>query len=352
MNAGLRLRRGMLVLTALLLGAAPPASPLDRILAAAHFDGAVVAGTADRPAIVRGGASATWRWASVTKQLTAVIAMQEVAAGRIDLDAPVTTYWPDWPQVFADLVTVRDLMRHTSGLADPNEDGPDRADGMPLFYVPPPGRGTMREEAAGYCAEHPRARPGVVFHYDNCDFIVLGALLERETGTPFATLLRERIAAPLNLAIGLFAPDRPPARHVRGLDRAGRPERLGNLGTYGAAGSAYGTPLALYAFDRALLTHRLLSPETTAVMWTGDPRFGQAALGQWEYRARLKGCAAAVRIVERRGQIGGVQARNFLLPDSGTALVLFTRHEGFAFGEVWQGKGLAWDALSAIGCPS
>ena len=36
----------------------------------------------------------------------------------------------------------------------------------------------MQYEATHYCAEHPRAKPGLVYHYDNCDFIVLGALLE------------------------------------------------------------------------------------------------------------------------------------------------------------------------------
>lgn len=36
-----------------------------------------------------------WRWASVTKQLTATIAMQEVAAGRLDPDTPVRAYLPD-----------------------------------------------------------------------------------------------------------------------------------------------------------------------------------------------------------------------------------------------------------------
>ena len=36
-----------------------------------------------------------WRWASVTKQITATIAMQEAAAGRLDLDAPIIRYLPD-----------------------------------------------------------------------------------------------------------------------------------------------------------------------------------------------------------------------------------------------------------------
>lgn len=347
------MRRASALLALLAVAAAPPstlAPRLDAVLADAHFDGAVVAGGAARPAFVRGKAAIPWRWASVTKQLTALIVMQEVATGRLDLDAPVTRYWPDWPQVFADQITLRTLLQHTSGLADPNEDGPDDPDGMPRFYRPAPGHGDIADEAAHYCAEHPRVRPGGAFHYDNCDFIVLGAILERVTGTPYATLVQERIARPLRLRVGLFAPhERPPAT-VPGVDKAGRPELIGDLGAYGSAGAAYGTPLALYAFDRALLAHRLLSADATATMWAGDPKLGYAALGQWSYDAALAGCAAPVRIVERRGQIGGVQVRNFLLPASGRVLVMFTPRETVDFGEVWQGKGLSYRALSAVGC--
>jgi len=330
--------------------AAAPAPPLGRIVASAQFDGVVIAGDSDKPAFVHGDAAATWRWASVSKQLAATIAMQEVQAGRLALDRPVTDWWPEWPHVYAGLITIRDLLRHTSGLADPNEDGPNQRSGMPLFYRPPPNRGTMQYEATHYCAEHPRAKPGLVYHYDNCDFIVLGALLERTTGKPYAQLLQERIAAPLGLRIGLFQPDRPAAQHVAGVARPGVPEDIGNLGTYGAAGSVYGPPLALYAFDRALLGHQLIGDDATAEMWRGDPKWGQAALGQWQYETMLTGCPAPVSVVERRGQIGGVQIRNFILPAMGKALVMFTRRGDFDFGEVWQNKGFAYRALSAVGC--
>jgi D-alanyl-D-alanine carboxypeptidase len=350
---------GTLALMAL-AAAAMPVRPLDALIRKAHFEGIAIAGDRDEPFYIRktdltmpgvtNRADAIWRWGSVTKQVTATIAMQEVAAGRLQLDAPVTAYWPDWPQVFSDRITIRMLLRHTSGLADPNEDGPNAADGMPLFYRPPAGQGTMQYEATHYCAEHPRTEPGVTYHYDNCDFIMLGALLERMTGKSYPALIEERIAGPLGVKIGVFDPDAPPAEHVRGLDNQGRPERIGNLGTYGAAGSLYGSPLALYAFDRALLTNRLLDPESTATMWTGDPKLGQAAFGQWQYRIALRGCAAPVSVVERRGQIGGVQIRNYILPESGRALVLFTRRESLDFGEVWNRQGFGYEALSIVGC--
>ena len=62
--------------------------------------------------------------------------------------------------------------------------------------------------------------------------------------------------------------------------------------------------------------------------------------------------SAPVAIVERRGQIGGVQVRNFLLPASGRALVMFTPREATDFGEVWQGKGLTYRLASQAFCAS
>jgi CubicO group peptidase (beta-lactamase class C family) len=344
-----------------MLAAAPgPPPSLDRLIANARFEGVAVAGGEDSPETVMttglaassgpNRADSIWRWASVTKQIAATIAMQEVEAGRLDLDKPVTAIWPDWPQVFSDRITLRDLLHHTSGLADPNQTGPTLKDGMPAFYRPPSGQGSMAYEATHFCAEHPRAEPGVSYHYNNCDFLVLGALLERTTGQSFARLVDERIAKPLGLSIGLFDPERPPVRHVLGVEKPGVPEDIGNLGSYGAAGALYGSPLALYAFDRALLTHKLLGKAATAEMWRGDANLGAAALGQWQYSVALSGCPTPTSVVERRGQIGGVQIRNFILPETGRALVLFTRRGDFDFGEVWQAKGFAYEALSTIGC--
>ena len=52
-----------------------------------------------------------WRWASVNKQVTATLVMQEVGAGRIDLDAPIATYLPDIRGAAAQNITVRMALR-------------------------------------------------------------------------------------------------------------------------------------------------------------------------------------------------------------------------------------------------
>jgi hypothetical protein len=85
-------------------------------------------------------------------------------------------------------------------------------------------------------------------------------------------------------------------------------------------------------------------------MGKGDPKLGAAALGKWQYTASLAGCPVPVSVIERRGQIGGVQIRNFILPETKRALVLFTRRGDLDFCEFWQAKGFAYEALSTIGC--
>ncbi|WP_309672347.1 hypothetical protein [Gemmatimonas sp.] len=48
-----------------------------------------------------------------------------------------------------------------------------------------------------------------------------------------------------------------------------------------------------------------------------------------------------MRIIERRGAILGMQARNVLLPDLGLVLIIFTNRADVEFRGVWQGRGLS-----------
>jgi D-alanyl-D-alanine carboxypeptidase len=182
--------------------AQPPNNIVEKVRARAeaqHFDGTILIGEADgSSASFSLGPSpisrnAVWRWASITKQLTAVIAMQEVAAGRFDLDAPVSRYWPDWTAPNAGKIRIRDLMLHNSGLPQPDDSAPDK-DGVPGFY-----RANAASPAAGaarFCAGPARATPPAKFDYNNCDSIVLAEVLARVTGKPFDVLVRDPLWPP------------------------------------------------------------------------------------------------------------------------------------------------------------
>jgi CubicO group peptidase (beta-lactamase class C family) len=307
-----------------------------------------VVGLADRARRRPIRADDAWRWASVTKQVTAALVMQQVDSGRIALDEPVTRYLPDFAGPTGSAVTVRQLLQHTSGLPNPSDTPRDA--GMPAFYL---GRGPGVGNAAatrGYCATTPKRAPGASFEYNNCDYLVLGAILERVTRRPYASLVRAGIAVPLGLHSLRVAGAPRDGAPVLGYEEDGRPEPAFNLATFGAAGALSGTARDLLAFDHALAGHRLVSPSSTAEMWRSDPRLGYAALGAWSFPATLRGCAGAVRLIERRGAIGGIQVRNVIAPERGRALIVFTNSAAVEFGEIWQGAGLSHDLLSAALC--
>ncbi len=287
-----------------------------------------------------------WRWASVTKQVIATLVMQEVAAGRVDLDQPVARYLPGFKSANAELVTVRQLLRHQSGLPNP-DDTAATPESVPAYDAP--GYTGNRDPLTGYCAGPVKGAPGGNWEYNNCDYIVAGALLSALTGKSWQALVQSRIAKPLGLkTLGAY----PTTRRIVAGTVDGKPETGYDLAAFGASAGLYGSIQDLWKFDRALMTGKLLPDAARAQMWDGQPKLGSIALGQWVFSASLKGCAKPVRIVERRGGIGGIEVRNFILPDSDVVVIAFANRAGFDFGEVWQGKGFSHDLLSAAACPT
>lgn len=272
-------------------------------------------------------AEAQFRWASVSKMVTAILVFQQVEAGVLVLDAPVSTWLTDASVPNADRITIRQLLAHRSGLAD-QANMPDG----------PPG------EQMQYC-RRVAAEPGSTFLYNNCDTVVLGLVLEAVTGSTFLDLANARIGAPLGFSLSL--PDGP---RVEATLEDGSPEPAAWPSGYGAAGGLYGTLEDLLKIDAALMAGRLISADSLAVMLTGDPASGYAALSVWSYSPDLGACLGETRLVERYGQIGGVQVRNFLLPDLGLAVAVHSSDRRTDFGEVWRGEGLSIDLIRAAAC--
>jgi CubicO group peptidase (beta-lactamase class C family) len=280
----------------------------------------------------------TWRWASVTKQMIAILVMQQVERGTIDLDKPVAAYLPAFGSPNAGTATIRNLLQHRAGLPNPAD--------APEFYSS--DFTGSRNPVTGFCAGPVTGPAGGNWAYNNCDYMVLGAVLQAVTGLTWDKLFARDIAAPL----GLDAPGAYPGEAwTRWGFIDGEREPQIDLSTYGASAGLYGGLRDIVAIDNALMRGELLGPEALAEMWKGDPALGYMALGQWVFEVPLKGCEGPVRIVERRGDVGAVEVRNFILPDRKIAVVAFSQRKPFDFGEVWQGSGFAHDLLAAAACP-
>jgi len=281
-----------------------------------------------------------WRLASITKQLTAVLVMQEVERGHLSLDQSLGDLLPQFKDNASSGVRIRQLLQHTSGLPDPSET-PVTKEGVPAFY-------TADKADHDFCAGTPRAAAGG-FHYNNCDYYLLADILRVTTGRSFAALISERISGPLKLkSLHVYAPGETEA--FVAIDGADGKEPPYKMSSFEAAAGLSGSAADLEAFDRALMSGRLLRPESLKVLWQGDPNLGYVALGAWGYTVKLAGCKTPLTLVERRGGVGDVNVLNLIWPERKGALIVFSNNGATDWGQLWQDSGLMRDLVVAAWC--
>jgi len=131
--------------------------------------------------------------ASLTKQFTAVLVLQQVEDGKIRLDGHVADYLPWYLKDTGERMTVERLLHHTSGLPG-DFDQPEFGDGQEAQMRMEP-----REFAEKVCQKNLASEPGTKWAYSNCGYDLLGLILESASGESFEELLRERLLEPLGM---------------------------------------------------------------------------------------------------------------------------------------------------------
>ena len=175
---------------------------LEHHLMASHAAGAALAIT-DREEIlgvaVRGMAEVAsaapvrpetrFQIGSISKSFAAIVAMQEVDAGRLDLHVSVNELlpWLGLPEPFGP-ITMHHLLTHTSGLQAGMEDAPGFAGALQILRTQPA-----------------TAPPGERFYYSNDGYKIVGTVLEELTGQPIHELIRARLLEPLGMTASVAA---------------------------------------------------------------------------------------------------------------------------------------------------
>lgn len=193
--------------------------------------------------------------ASVSKPMTALAILQLVDQGKITLDQQVSDFFPGFPY---EGVTVRQLLTHRSGM--PNY----------VYFVdkiwPDRKKGMSNIDAINLLIEHKPSRygkPDGRFHYNNSNYMVLGAIVEKASGQDFATYMEEHVFKPAGMkntaALSRVKYDKIPT-DVIGHDRVWRRSVVqdyldGPLGDKGI----YSTVQDMYLLDLALKEGRLLN---------------------------------------------------------------------------------------------
>jgi len=134
-----------------------------------------------------------WDLASLTKVIgTTTALMQLWADHRVDLDAPVQHYLPEFVGPHKELVTVRHLLTHSSGLPG----------WRPLYK-----EATSPAEALRLLYQTPLdTLPGVRMVYSDLGAMLLGKIVERVSGEPLDVYLRRHVFAPLGMTSTMFKP--------------------------------------------------------------------------------------------------------------------------------------------------
>jgi D-alanyl-D-alanine carboxypeptidase len=218
------------------------------------------------------------RAGSNTKAFVAAVVMQLVAEQKVELDKPITHYLPR--AVNDDRITVRQLLNHTSGLANYTQYmGLDEFTEQRHRYYEP------RDLLDIANAHPPTNEPGAAFKYSNTNYVLLGLLIQKVTGRPVAENVDQRIIKKINLrdtywpAQGVETIDK---KHPHGYAKTGNGvEDVTELDpSWGwAAGQIISTTKDLNTFFTALLNGDLVpaaqlkemqkTVDTKGEMWPG-----------------------------------------------------------------------------------
>ncbi|HKS06129.1 MAG TPA: serine hydrolase domain-containing protein [Gemmatimonadaceae bacterium] len=272
-------------------------------------------GTADIESPRAATAATIYRIGSVTKQFTAATVMQFVEQGKVKLDDSIAAHVPDLPAAWR-RVTIRQLLNHTSGIPSYTDLGPSWVARWGEDMTPSTIVSLTAKEAMWFA-------PGTSWQYDNTGYVVLGMLVERIAGRPWADDIIERFAKPLGLRDTRVCDSRPTdTRAAHGYRRDGdrwrRYEYISMTQPY-AAGALCSTLRDLAAWNRALNTGKVVSSQSYAQMTTPE---GAARANGYGFGIG-RGTIGTHTVISHGGGIHGFATTNQWIPDAELSVTVF-----------------------------
>ncbi|MBS1948143.1 MAG: serine hydrolase [Bacteroidetes bacterium] len=191
---------------------------------------------------------------SITKQFTSAIILQLEEQHKLSLQDKLSKYIPGYPR--GDSMTIENLLTHTSGIYNYTSDtafmnnnatNPVKLDSLIALF-----RGKPLD-----------FRPGEKFSYSNSGYILLGYIIEKVTGKPYFTVVKENIFNPLGMTrsgfdfTGLKNPDKATGYFMLTVSHA-VPAGIVDSSVSYSAGAMYSTVGDLYKWDRALYTDKII----------------------------------------------------------------------------------------------
>ena len=269
------------------------------------------------------------RLGSITKQFTAMLILQLVAEGKLDVNEPITTYLQDYPKANGDLITSHHLLTHTSGIPNYTSFPKFREDENRNPYTPEEFVKKFDEKELDFT-------PGEKFSYSNSGYFLLGVIVEKLSGKSYEQMLQDKILTPLNMKdtgydhFGDILKNR-----ATGYERLGRDyvnSTYLDMSIPYAAGSMYSTVEDLYKWDQALYTTIILPKQYMALYFKPYiPSYGNShyAYGWGVGYTKIGKSMDSIYAIGHGGGINGFNT-NISRTTSNTSLIVLLNNTGGA----------------------
>ncbi|MDC6390720.1 serine hydrolase [Maribacter sp. PR1] len=302
------------------------------------------------------------RLGSITKQFTAMLILQLAAEGKLDLQAPISTYLPDYPKEKGAKITTHHLLTHSSGI-------PNYTSFPGFFEEESRNPYTPEEFVKKFQDKELDFAPGSQYSYSNSGYFLLGVLIEKLSGKSYEEMLHDNILTPLGMNdTGFDHHEDILKNRATGYEKNGNAFINSNyldMSIPYAAGSLYATVEDLYTWDQALYTNTLLSKEYMELYFKPHIPVGgnyHYAYGWSVGKSPLGNTKDSIAIISHGGGINGFNT-NIARSTADKSLVVLLNNTGGAplndmtraiwgivYGKSYDlpKKSLAYDVLSII----
>ena len=203
-------------------------------------------------------AETKFRIGSITKQFTAAAILRLADESKLALTDPLDKFFPGFPEG----IMLQHLLTHTSGIRSYTD--------KPEFLGKVSKPITPAELIASFRDDPPDFAPGAGFHYDNSGYFLLGEIVSKVSGKPFAAYLQDTFFSPLGMKdSGIYQNASPPQGAAAGysiIDGKATPALNWDMLWAGGAGAIYSTVGDLFRWNEALFGGKILKPATFKVM--------------------------------------------------------------------------------------
>ncbi len=263
------------------------------------------------------------RIASISKSMSAIAIMQLVEQNKIDLDASIRTYIPEFPEKQLGMITVRHLLNHSAGIGG-YKNSKEREN--TTHY------GSLTEAMAIFKERDLIAEPGKAFNYTSYGYVVLGVVIERVSGLSFVEYLRRNIWKKAGMShtgvevVGQDLPTRAGLYHVSDKGKVSTSDRT-DLSDRVPGGGIYSCLTDMLKFGDAVLDGTLIEPSTLQRMLVdpGLKREGNGyGLGWYLFGENPK----YGPVFGHNGSQTGASTFLMLLPEQGASVVVLSNTSG------------------------